>query len=70
VAGGGGGVAMRVWAPTATSVTLHIYNKPHGGDSIAEVPMVEGAAGPGVWGAVGVGTHHACSTFFFFLYQS
>lgn len=45
----GGGVALRLWAPTAQSVTLLLYSSPRGGDA-ERVPMTEAG---GVWTAEG-----------------
>ena len=51
---GGGDVTMRVWAPTARSVQLLVFDNPHGGDPKAVVHMHEGAgADTGVWSAQG-----------------
>jgi pullulanase len=48
----GGGVALRVWAPTAKSMTLHLFDQPHGGDAVAVLAMSEDARS-GVWTAEG-----------------
>ena len=48
----GGGVAIRLWAPTARRVTLRVFDRPSGGECAFEVGMRE-EAGSGVWIAEG-----------------
>ena len=44
---GGGGTLFRLWAPTAQSVTLRLYERGDGGEPFAVLPMARGERG--VW---------------------
>ena len=58
----GGGVTLRVWAPTAQRVRLLLWDQPQGGEPLV-VDMASVAGGPGVWTATGgadwVGRYYA-----------
>eukprot|EP00899_Mesostigma_viride_P029428 jgi/Mesvir1/9670/Mv12155-RA.1 len=49
----GRSVTMRVWAPTAQSVRLHLFNSPTGGEAIKVLDMRTLPDAPGVWSVSG-----------------
>ena len=50
--GGGGGVTLRLWAPTAQSVRLLLWQGPQGGEATV-LEMRPNWPAPGVWGIQG-----------------
>ena len=58
----GGKTVFKLWAPTASAVTLRLFEKGDGGEPFAQVPMEKGARG--VWSAeyaCGHGTYYTYS---------
>lgn len=46
------GTAFHLWAPTASAVTLHLYQEGAGGAALASVPLHRGSAGIWSWETV------------------